>query len=405
MPRGALVCAAAVLCLVAAASWLAWLGTSPVAARAGGAEAGDRVWAWLFLAASAAALVAYAAGIVLARTAPAARLRVVFALALAIQAAPVAAPLLLSTDAWTYWSYGRSAAVNGGNPYREPPAATPDDPSLRWVGSDWRDATSVYGPAFTLASEPIALAAGDSEDAAAWSYKGLGAAAVLAAAALAARVSRRPASALAFVGWNPLLAIHFGGGGHNDAWMAALVVGALALAASGRPRLAGVTWALGAAVKWIPLALLPLHVLEGRARGRRSVLPGLAAGAVLLAAAATWRYGSAWVEAVAPAARTATRQTSYAVPHRLGDAGLPGWLAVGAPAAAFALAYAALLRRALRGRARLGLAAGALLLVTPYLAPWYVVWAVPLAAAEDDPAAQILAVALCAYLLPQTVPL
>jgi hypothetical protein len=44
------------------------------------------------------------------------------------------------------------------------------------------------------------------------------------------------------------------------------------------------------------------------------------------------------------------------------------------------------------------------LLATPYLAPWYLIWMVPLAAAEDDRAAQALALLLTAYLLRQTVP-
>ncbi len=74
-------------------------------------------------------------------------------------------------------------------------------------------------------------------------------------------------------------------------------------------------------------------------------------------------------------------------------------------AAAFAVAYVWLLREAWRGRARLGLAAGLLLLATPYLVPWYAVWVVPLAAAEEDRAAQGLALVLCAYMLRQTIPL
>ena len=46
--------------------------------------------------------------------------------------------------------------VNGGLPW--------------WAGfgTDWLDTTSVYGPAFQLATEPVALAAGSSADAAAW---------------------------------------------------------------------------------------------------------------------------------------------------------------------------------------------------------------------------------------------
>ena len=42
-------------------------------------------------------------------------------------------------------------------------------------------------------------------------YKTFGALAVLACAALAARLAARRSFAAAFVGWNPLLAVHFGG--------------------------------------------------------------------------------------------------------------------------------------------------------------------------------------------------
>jgi hypothetical protein len=230
---------------------------------------------------------------------------------------------------------------------------------------------------------------------------------MLAAAALAARLSRRPGAAFALVAWNPVLALHFAGGGHNDAWLAALMVGALALGASGRPSGEGAAWALGALVKWVPLALLPLRLLE--LRGRRGLLARLVAGAALAAALvavlATWRYGSGWIEAVTPLVRNARAETEYAFPHRVTQLGAPRWLALGLALAGFAVAYALLARRAARGRARLGLAAGLLLLATPYLAPWYLAWLVPLAAAEDDAAARRLSLALSAYLLPQTIPL
>ena len=41
------------------------------------------------------------------------------------------------------------------------------------MGSDWLDTTSVYGPVFTIASEPLAVVAGDSDAVAAWTYKAL----------------------------------------------------------------------------------------------------------------------------------------------------------------------------------------------------------------------------------------
>jgi hypothetical protein len=358
----------------------------------------------LFLLCAAAGALAYGVGLLALRRRPA-RLAAVAAVAVLVQLVPLAAPLLLSTDAWAYWAYGRIAAVDDGNPYRDPPAEFPDDPAYSHVGANWRDTGSVYGPAFTLVSEPLALAAGRSADAAAWLYKALAAAAILAATALAARLARRRDFAVAFVGWNPLLAIHFGGGGHNDAWLAALVLAALACAAAGRRQLAGVAWALAILVKWVAIVFLPLRAVEARATGRRVGHLGFAAAATAVALLATWRYGLAWLEAFGPLARNANEETRFALPHRLEQLGLPHWVAIGALALAFAVAYAWLLREARHGRVRLGLAAALLLLAVPYLAPWYAAWTIPLAAAEEDRTAQLLGLALTAYLLPQTIPI
>jgi Glycosyltransferase family 87 len=389
--------------LVCACAALAWPAASPLFPDNAGRPAGEARWAWLYLACSAAAFAAYLVGLAVLRRGG--RIAAVAAAAAVIQLAPLGAPLLLSTDAWTYWDYGRIAAVHSGNPYRDTPADFPRDPAYRWLGAAWRDTTSVYGPGFSLASEPLALAAGTSHSAAAWIYKTLAGLATLAAAGLAALVARRRAFALAFVGWNPLLALHLAGGGHNDAWIALFVLGALALAARGRLQLAGVLWALAVSVKWVPLLFLPLRALEARATGRpvRHLGFALTIGAVL--ALATWRYGLGWLGSVGPLARNANRETSYALPHRLEQLGLPHGAAVGLLAAGFLVAYALLAREAMRGRARLGLTAALLLLAAPYLAAWYVAWAVPLAAADDDGAAQCLSLVVCAYLLRQAVPI
>jgi Glycosyltransferase family 87 len=390
--------------LVTAASLLAWPDSSPLEPLNAGHPTGDAVWAWWFLALLAAAFAAYVGGILLLRRRPSPR-PLVAALACAVQLGPLAAPLLLSTDAWVYWDYGRLSAVHDLNPYEHTPEAAPDDPAFPYVGSAWRDSISVYGPAFTLASEPLALAAGSSADAAAWIYKVLAAVAVLAAAFLASRLSPRPALALAFVGWNPLLAVHFAGGGHNDAWLAALVVAALACGAAQRPRLAGACWALAVGIKWIPLVFLPLRALQARATGRRIDHVGLLAAAAVVAALAIWRYGFAWIHVFGRLFHNAGVETKFALPHRLTQLGVPHGVAVAVFAIAFVALYVLLLRRAARGANVLALAACGLLLATPYLTVWYIIWAIPLAAAEDDERAGIVTLALGAYLLRQTIPL
>ena len=255
----------ATACLVGVASATAWRDGSPLVPREGGlAEQGT---ARLFLVLVAAAFVAYLAGssscvAVRSRSAPRSSSRP------RVQLVPLAAPLLLSTDAWTYWGYGWIAAEGGGNPYVDPPSAFPESPAAPYLGADWRDTTSVYGPAFTLVSEPVARIAGSSADAAAWLFKSLAALAVLVATVAVSRSSRRPALAAAFVGWNPVLAIHAGGGGHNDALVGALVATAVALGVHRRSSASGAVWALAALFKWVPLVFFALAALAARARGR-----------------------------------------------------------------------------------------------------------------------------------------
>jgi hypothetical protein len=372
--------------------------------RNGGLLEGDSTWAWLYLVGEICAFTAYVAGLLLLRRAGV-RLLLVAALAAAIQLAPLGAPLLISSDAWTYWDYGRIAVVHDANPYTQPPHDFPEDPAYPYIGGAYHGTTSVYGPLFTLGSEPVAVAAASSADAAAWLFKSLAALAMVGAVALAAMLAPRRAFAIALVGWNPLLALHFAGGGHNDAWMALLVMAALALAAAGRRQWAGAAWVGAIFVKWIAVIFLPLRALEARATGRRVGHLGFAVAALVVAAAASVQFGWHWLEAFGPLARNANRETQFALPHRLKELGVPHDLSLGLFVAAFAAGYLWLLRQAWRGRARLGLAACLLLCASPYLVPWYAVWALPVAAAEDDPPAHWLAVAISAYLLRQRVPI
>ena len=401
--RGSLVAAGAVALLVAGCVACTWADGAPlVPADAGRADGGSL--GALFLALLAAAFAAYLGGLVVLRRRPSA-LRAVLAAALVIQLLPLAAPLLLSTDAWTYWEYGRIATAHDANPYADVPRDFPEDPAYDDAGAAWRDTTSVYGPAFTLLSEGVAAVSGSSEDAAAWLYKALAAGGVLACVLLAARLARDRPYAAALVGWNPLLAIHFAGGGHNDSLMVALVLAALVCAAVGRRGAAAAAWVLAISVKWVPIVFFGLRAVAARATGRRVSHATFAVVAVIAALAATWRYGLDWLGAFGPLARNAEGQTSYALPHRLEQAGLPQAVALTLAGAVLVAGLAWLAREAVRGRAYLGRAGCLLLVTTPWLAPWYTIWALPLAAAEDDRRAQVVALGFCAYLLPQTIPL
>lgn len=400
--KRALAAGAAILGLVGVASALAWQDGSPLVPRAGGlAEQGT---AWPFFLLVAAAFGAYVAGLALLRRLDAGR-RAVVALAIGIQLVPLAAPLLLSTDAWTYWGYGWIAAEGGGNPYLDPPAAFPESPAAPYIGAAWQDTTTVYGPAFTLLSEPVALASGDSSGVAAWLFKAIAAVAIVGAILAISRVAARPALAAAFVGWNPVLAIHCAGGGHNDALVGGAAVAAVALAVRRRHDLAGAAWLLAVLVKWVPLLFLALAAVAARARGRPVGGRGIAAAALVAGVVATWRYGLDWLRVVGPIADNAVLETSYALPSRLEQLGLPDGAALALALAAAAAGLAWLARDAHHGELRLGRAACLVLLTTPYLAVWYLAWAVPLAASEEDRVARGAALALTAYLLPQTIPL
>ncbi len=401
MTRSAAVPAgAATFALVTGACALAWQTDSPLVPLHGGTVGGAAPW---FLVLLLGAFATYLVALAAIRNVPTSA-RTVIVLAAAIQFVPVAAPLLLSTDAWSYWSYGWIGSTGGGNPYAEAPEQFPENPALPWMGSAWLDTTSVYGPAFTIVSEPLAAVAGDSEDVAAWGYKTLAALAAFVSALLAGRLARRRVFAIAFVGWNPVLAIHAAGGGHNDAWVGALILAALALSASRRLQAAGVMWVLAITIKWVPILFLALRAVEARASGRQTGHRGFAIAAIAVAATATVLYGFSWPLAIFPLAGNAALETSYAIPHRLEQLGLPGGVALGLAVAVFVAGFAWLVREAGRGRARLGLAACLVLVTTPYLAVWYLAWAVPLAAADEDTPALATCLVLCLYLLPQTVP-
>ncbi len=139
------------------------------------------------------------------------------------------APPLLSLDVFSYISYARLGAVHGLNPYDFSPAAIPHDLAAARV-DDYRQATSVYGPLFTLVSYPLGLL---GVPAALWSMKVLAAVSVAAVSAVVARLAAlrgiAPWRAAALVALNPLVLVQVVGGAHNDALMMAAALAGTAM--------------------------------------------------------------------------------------------------------------------------------------------------------------------------------
>jgi hypothetical protein len=383
---------AGILALLAVATAAASVRGSPI--RTDAPELSDTP-SVVFLATAACAFGFYVLALVVLNR-RAGSLAAICAAAVAIQLVPLAGPLVLSRDVYAYWAYGRLPDDHAANPYRVAPARFATDPATEAMSPFWRSSDSVYGPVFTAASEGLAEATGASPERSALSYRLLGAIGMLALVAVAALAATRRAFAAAFVGWNPLLALHFAGGGHNDVWMAVLLVGALALAAHGREALSGMTWALAGGLKWVPLALLPLELLARKGKALQ-IAVGVAVATAAICAGAFALFGTAWLSALLPFAH---RHAAYAIPTRLARLDLPGSLAV----LPLLVALPWLVRSARRGRPRRALTTSLLLCASPWVLPWYAVWVVPLAAIEDDGVAWVVALALSAYLLPDRVP-
>jgi hypothetical protein len=380
----------------AAAMLVASVGVAVAAARhAHPAEVSPVVpsgsWNDAWIAAVIAAFVLYCVAVV-ALTRVHAHWLAALAVAAILLVLPLAAPLLLSKDVYLYWSEARIVTVHHASPYRALPSDYPSDIALPYVSEEWRASKAPYGPAWEALALAPAAAASTARDAVS-AYRVLAIVGVLLATALVA-VRTRSAAAVALLGWNPLVALHFGGGGHSDGWLMALVRAGVAGASLAR---GGAAWSLAAAFKPVPLVLLPLDLAADRLRRPPRFWLGLIASgiAVLVVSGAVWGLG--WIGA----SLVGVHGTSpFGGVHWLTEAGLTHHNAVAVAGLAFAAAYCLLLLRAWRsGVAHLALAATALCLTTSLLRPRYAIWPLALAALEGDGLGAAAAVALSAYLL------
>lgn len=197
-----------------------------------------------------------------------------------------------------------------------------------------------------------------------------------------------------FFGWNPLLALHFGGGGHSDAWIA---VGLVLAVAYRNTATGGAAWSLASSIKGVPALLLPLELARAHGHLSRRFWVSLAGAGLAIVVAATAIFGPRWATASLIGAHGTSPIGGV---HFLTEAGLRHRYAVLIGAAVFVSIYAILLREAWQHqRARLSLAASALCMCSSLLRPWYAIWPVALAAVEEDGLAEAVAFGLSVYVV------
>lgn len=332
------------------------------------------------------------------------------------------APVLLSHDVYSYVDYARLGVVHGLNPYVHPPAAAPFDPA--YPGVTWIDATSAYGPLFTLATYPLAwlpiwLAVA--------ALKATAALSVLGIAALIARIAPTrgvsPLGAAAFVALNPLVLIHVVGGAHNDGLAMLLPTVGVAAMLSSREASAGAAYVAAFAIKApaalaAPFALVSTTRMEPFAPHRGHKAPSWPAGQMLVGAgtamlaigvASYAAFGWHWLDAIGLAGENQHRTSHMSVPITLARlTGLDPTAVRITALALFAATFIYLLAWTRRGNDWLRAAAWAsfaLPVATAWLLPWYLIWALPLVALSRDRPLQLLTLALTAYQLPARMPL
>ncbi|MFN2612188.1 MAG: glycosyltransferase 87 family protein [Solirubrobacterales bacterium] len=326
----------------------------------------------------------------------------------ALIAAFTLAPPLLSLDVFSYISYARLETLYDLNPYKHVPLERPGDAALVFI-ERWRDVTSAYGPLFTLGSLPLG---GLGVGTALWVAKVLTGLATLALVRVVGRLAPArgldPRPAMALVALNPLVLVHVVGGPHNDALTMLAATGGVAAVLGAREATGGAALLAAAAIK-VSSGFIAPFALIGAAPRRGRLLFGAAAAGAAVAVASVAILGGGLLDSLAIAGENQQRTSRHSFPVTIAhDLGIGvGAVRVGA-LAAYALLIFYLLRWSWRGgdwvRAA-GWAGLGLLLATSYLAPWYEIWVLPLAAISRDRWLVAGSLAFTGFVLMHQVPL
>jgi len=353
---------------------------------------------------SAVLVIMSAAYLVVVASARMLSMRTIAACIVALHVILLMSPPLQLTDVFNYIGYARLGGLHNLNPYTHVIAQAPHDPVLRLT--TWHHLRSPYGPAFTVATYPLALM---PLPVAYWVLKVVTVLGSLGFIALVARIARQlgrdPRFAVLLVAANPLVLMYAIPGFHNDVFMLIPAMGAISLLLDGRDRAAGVALMLAVAVKFTAILLLPFLLIAARPNGRRvRVLTGAAISGVVLAVAYLVLFGFS----IPNLSDQSTLLTNFSVPNVIGDlAGLGGGTPVLLRIAnvAVVLAIAFNVRRRGDWLSGAGWSTLALVASLAWLVPWYIIWVLPLAALGTSVRLRRATLAFSAFLVLSFMPI
>ncbi|MEU6981685.1 polyprenol phosphomannose-dependent alpha 1,6 mannosyltransferase MptB [Streptomyces sp. NPDC046371] len=306
------------------------------------------------------------------------------------------APPLYSADVYSYIAQG-AMVLEGHDVYGAGPSVLAPG-ELGWdaaasVGGHWTDTPAPYGPVFLVLAQAVVKLTGGAVVPAVLGMR-LVAVGALALIVWAVRgLSDGRPGALWLAALNPLLLIHVVAGMHNDGLMIGLMLGGVLLAVRGRWVAGSVLVGLAVMVKSpAAVALLFVGIIVARQCGGgvrgvlKGLLPGVVAAGVAALATVAAGTGFGWLrtQSVAGTIHTALSVTS--------DLGLGlGLLVADDPEPVKAVvqqlglvvaagAIGVLGWRAWKGRTDpvlgLGLSLVALVVLSPMVQPWYLLWGV-----------------------------
>ena len=327
-------------------------------------------------------------------------------------------PPLFSRDVYSYIAQGL-IAHRGLDPYAVGPSVLGTGPLLSSVASVWRHTSSPYGPLFVVSTRLLASVSGGSLVAQVLVFRAfelIGVALIMVfLPRLARHLGTDPGVALWLGALSPLALFSFISSGHNDALMAGLLVAGVSLAVEGRLLVGVVLCAVAATIK-LPAALAVVFLVVDHVRARVAVRgargaweevagPVAAAGVAFVGVTLACGYGFVWLGPTALHIPTELRvlttpavavgQLAYHLARLVGipvaeSATVTVTQAVFGIGALFACGWLVLTVHRHEVVRSLGLALVLVVVGSPTVWPWYLMWGLVLLAATTAQRSRVL---------------